>query len=270
MKKFVAYLFLLIPYFVSGQLFPKLPDYNGNVEKVIEKRYGKEVNSAKGDSGVFKPGKFSGWRYIYLFDENSKPVKRTSTFRKQIQAEIFYETNTIGNKKIVREITGKNQSGQSADYVEYENITDSEGKIQEVGFWSFNQQKNKRELFLVEKDVEYNNDQLTSFTRYNINENGEPDSGEKCNLFYDSSGKLIRIERKDNITNFNTNLYYQYNNRGLVNHFSIDYMVGLRNDQNKQQQENYFKYDRRGNWTKKYWMANGKKLLEARRKIKYQ
>ncbi|MDP2114837.1 MAG: hypothetical protein Q8K69_12350, partial [Bacteroidota bacterium] len=171
--------------------------------------------------------------------------------------------------KIVREITGENQSGQAVEYIEYENITDSEGKVQEVGFWSFNQQKNKRELFLVEKDVKYNNGQLTSFTRYNIKENGEPDDGEKCHLFYDSSGRLIRIERNEIATNFITILYYQYNNRGLVNHFSIDYMVGLRNDQNKQRQENYFKYDRRGNWKKKFWIADDKKLLEAKRKIKY-
>ncbi|MBW8332553.1 MAG: hypothetical protein K0M40_11070 [Prolixibacteraceae bacterium] len=269
MKKFAFYLLLLIPYLTSGQLFPKLADFNGDIEKITEKRYGKEVSSAKGDSGIFKPGKYSGWVDIYLFDENSKLVKKTSTFQKTIRAEYFYESNTIGNKKIVRETTGENQSGQAVEYIEYENITDSEGKIQEVGFWSFNQQKNKRELFLVEKDVKYNNDQLSSFTRYNINENGEPDSGEKCTLFYDSSGRLIRIERKDNITNFNTILYYQYNDRGFVNHFSIDYMVGLRNDQNKQQQENYFKYDKRGNWTKRYWIADGKKLLEARRKIKY-
>ncbi|MDP3435187.1 MAG: hypothetical protein Q8T04_19785, partial [Bacteroidota bacterium] len=106
MKKIAAYLFLLLPYFVSGQLFPKLADFNGNIEKVIEKRYGKEVPSFKGDSGVFKPGKYSGWKYIYLFDENSKLAKRTSTFREKIQAENLYETNTISNKRIVREITG--------------------------------------------------------------------------------------------------------------------------------------------------------------------
>jgi hypothetical protein len=47
-------------------------------------------------------------------------------------------------------------------------------------------------------------------------------------------------------------------------------MVGLRNDQNKQRQENFFKYDRRGNWTKKYWIVDDKKLLEARRKIRYK
>ncbi len=127
-----------------------------------------------------------------------------------------------------------------------------------------------RELFLVEKDVEYQNDKLISFTRYNINENGDPDDGEKCDLFYDPSGRLIRIERKGIALNFNTILYYNYNNRGFANHFSIDYLVGLRNDQNKQRQENYFRYDRHGNWTKRYWITDNKKRMEAKRKIKYK
>ncbi|MDO8929411.1 MAG: hypothetical protein Q7W54_10545 [Bacteroidota bacterium] len=270
MKKIAAYLFLLLPYFVSGQLFPKLADFNGNIEKVIEKRYGKEVPSFKGDSGVFKPGKYSGWEYVYLFDENSKPVKRTSTFQGVIQAENLYETNTISNKRIVREITGKNGQNQAVDYIEYENFTDSAGRLQKVEFWSFNQQKNVRELFLVEKDVKYQNDQLISFTRYNIKENGESDEGEKCTLFYDPSGRLIRIERKETVLNYNTVLYYDYNNRGNVTRFSIDYLVGLRNYQNNQRQENYFKYDRHGNWTKRYWISNNKKQLEAKRKIRYK
>ncbi|MDP2114088.1 MAG: hypothetical protein Q8K69_08530 [Bacteroidota bacterium] len=270
MKKIAAYLFLLLPYFVSGQLFPKLADFNGNIEKVMERRYGKEVTLAKGDSGVFKPGKYSGWEYIYLFGENSKLLKRTSTFRKEIRAEYFYESSTIGNKRIVREITGQNRSGQEVEYIEYENFTDSAGRIQRVEFWSFNQQKNVRELFLVEKDVEYQNDQLISFTRYNIKENGDYDDGEKCDLFYDSSGRLIRIERKEIVLNYNTVLYYDYNNRGNVTRFSIDYLVGLRNYQNNQRQEYYFKYDRHGNWTKRYWIADDKKKLEAKRKIKYK
>lgn len=270
MKKITTYLFLLLPYFVSGQLLPKLADFNGNIQKVIEKRYGKEVTSTKGDSGVFKPGKYSGWKYIYLFDENSKLAKRTSTFQNKIKAEYFYESETIGNKRIVRELSGKNSSGQATDYLEYENITDSEGRVQRVEFWSYNQQKKMRELFLVEKDVEYTIDRLTSFTRFNIKENGDYDDGEKCNLFYDSSGRLIRIERKETVLNYNTVLYYDYNNRGNVTRFSIDYLVGLRNDQNKQRQENFFKYDRHGNWTKKYWITNNKRQLEAKRKIKYK
>jgi len=269
MKKIAFYFLLLLPSLTFGQLFPEIPHFMGNIKTVVEKRYGKELATFKKDSGVFKPGTFSGWKYIYLFDENSKLVKRTSTFQEKIRAEYFYEINTIENKRIVREITSKNEQNQAIEYIEYENITDSDGKIQEVGFWSFNQLKNKRELFLVEKNVEYKNDLLTSFTRYNINESGKPDSGEKCTLFYDASGKLIRVERKETAANFNTILYYFYDNRGFIKRFSIDYMVGLRDDQNKQRQENFFKCDRHGNWTKKYWMSGKKKILEARRKIKY-
>lgn len=268
--KLAFYLLFLLPCISFGQLFPKVPDFRGNVKTVVEKKYGKELATFKKDSGVFKPGTFSGWKYIYQFDENAQLIKRTSIFQGTIKAEYFYERNTIGNKRIVREITGKSEQNQITEYIEYEHTADAEGKIQEVGCWSFNPQKNVRELFLIEKDVKYSNDRLSSFVRYNINENGEPDSGEKCTLFYDAAGKLIQIERVDNVTDFKTILYFQYNNRGFVNRYSVDYMVGLRDDQNKQRQENYFKYDRRGNWTKRYWMNGKKKMLEARRSIKYR
>jgi len=269
MDKFAVFILLLLPCFASGQLFPKLADFNGNIEKVIEKRYGQEVNDLKKDSGVFIPGKYSGWKYIYEFDKNSKLVKRTNTFQEQVKATYLYQSNTIGNIRIEREIINESNQNYDVEYIEYENFADSAGRIQKVNFWSFNAQKNMRELFLVEKNAEYENDRLTSFIRYNLNESGTPDTGEKCDLYYDSSGRLARIERHDISTNLKTILYYQYNERGLVNRFSIDYLVGLRNDQNKQKQDSYFKYDRRGNWVKRYYIIGKKKQVEARRKIIY-
>jgi hypothetical protein len=77
------------------------------------------------------------------------------------------------------------------------------------------------------------------------------------------------MERQDIISGFKTILYYYYNRRGAVTHFAIDYLVGLRNDQNSEQQDVYYKYDRRGNWTHRYWVADKKRRLEDRRKIKY-
>ncbi len=271
MKKFAAYILVLLPSLAFGQLLPKVPDFQGNIEKVTEKRYGIEVNANKGDSGVFKPEKYSGWKYTYLFNENSELIKRTNTFQKEVRATFEYQRNTIGNVRIDREIIKNNEQGKALEYIEYENFFDSEGRIQKVNFWSFNAQKNTRELFLVEKDAEYKNNQLTSFARFNIKENGDSDSGEKCDLFYNSSGQLIRIERKDIALNLKTIIYYYFNSKGLVDRYSIDYLVGLRNDQNKQKQDILFVYDRRGNWIKRLYTISGKKTgLEAKRKIRYR
>lgn len=270
MKLFATYLFVLMPWLVFGQLFPKVPDFKGNTKKIIERRYGKEVYSSKNDSGVFKPGAYSEWEYTYLFNEKSQLLKRTNTFQGKVMADFQYEHETIGNRMIMREITKDDLHGQQGDYIEYENFADQEGRIEKVNCWSFDAQTNLRKLFLVETNAKYNNNKLVSFIRENINENGEPDKGERIELIYDNAGRLIRIERSDNATNLKTILYYNYDKKGSVEWFAIDYMVGLRNNQNTRKQNIYFKYDNHGNWTKRYYLINKKKKgLESKRKIEY-
>ena len=268
MNKFVVYILLLLPGYVFGQLFPRVPGFTGNIKKVTERRYGKEMNALKRDSGVFKPKTFSGWETIYQF-EDSKLVNRTSQLNGEVNAYYLYQREQVGNKRIEREIIQNNAKGQKGDYIEYENFINAEGKVEKVNFWSFDARNNARELFLVEMNAVYDKGQLMAYTRHSIKENGEMDSGEKCILFYDASDRLIRMERQDIATNFKTILYYYYNRRGFVNRFFIDYLVGLRNDQNTQKQDIYYKYDRRGNWIRRYWISDKKRRLEDKRKIKY-
>ncbi|HEY3373346.1 MAG TPA: hypothetical protein VGK10_21055 [Prolixibacteraceae bacterium] len=268
MKKFLAYILLLLPGFALGQLFPKLPDFRGHIQNVTERRYGKEMNATQKDSGVFKPKAFSGWEYFYQF-ENSKLAQRTSKMNGEVNANYLYQREELGNRRIEREILQDSLKGKKGDYIEYENFINERGEVERVNFWSYNARENRRDLFLVEMNAEYDHAKLMSYTRHVILANGDMDTGEKCSLFYDSSDRLVRMERKDIATGLNTILYYYYNKKGFVNRFSIDYLVGLRNDQNTQRQDIHYKYDRRGNWVKRYWVAENKKRLEDRRKIKY-
>lgn len=271
MKKIALFLLLLLPIFSFGQLFPKVPDFKGNIERIVEKRYGKEVFSSKRDSGVFKPGAFSGWKYTYLFDENSKLIKRVNTLRGKVMAEYLYHSETIGNKLTEREIIEDHTSNQTENNIEYENFTDSRGLIQKANSWSVNKNTGARELLFFETETEYDNDKLTGFTRYYIAEKGDTTGGERFSLFYDSANRLIRLERKDIVLDLKTILYYNYDDRGNVYHLSIDYLVGLRNFDNNKKQDTFFKYDRRGNWVKKYYFISDKKKgLEAKRSIKYR
>jgi len=268
MNKFVVYLLILMPGFALGQLFPRLPDFAGHIKKVTERRYGMEMNASKRDSGVFKPKTFSGWEYVYQF-ENAKLVSRISKINGEVNAYYLYQREVVGNRRIEREVIQNNGKGQKGDYIEYENFLNSDGQVEKVNFWSFNARDNSRELFLVEKNAEYNNGKLMAYTRHTVKEGGDLDTGEKCSLFYDVSENLNRIERQDIATNFKTVLYYNYNKRGRVNRFSIDYLVGLRNDQNTTRQDIYYKYDRHGNWIRRYWISDKKRRLEDKRKIKY-
>lgn len=260
----------MVPAFAFGQLFPKVGDFKGSIRKVTERRYGKELNTYKKDSGVFRPKAFSGWEYVYEFDQKGNLLKRTNKVNGVVDAAYRYEREEKEARRIEREVILDDRKNRIGDYTEYENFLNAQGQIEKVNYWAYSARENKRELFLVEMNAVYENDRLISYTRHTVTENGELDSGEKCTLIYNAAGRLISMERQDVISGFKTILYYNYNRRGSVTHFSIDYLVGLRNDQNSQKQDIYYKYDRRGNWTHRFWVADKKRRLEDRRKIKYR
>ncbi|HAQ20740.1 MAG TPA: hypothetical protein DCR40_16140 [Prolixibacteraceae bacterium] len=269
MKIITIYFLIFIPFITFGQLFPKVPEFRGNIKKVVEKRYGKELTTFRKDSGVFKPGKFSGWKYTYLFDENSILTKRTVTFKGKVRNECWYRTEPTGNRILKNEIIRDYSSGLREYTIEYENFTDSEGRIQKVNFWSKNDLESQKELFLFETNAEYKQEKLTAFIRHIILINGDTASGEKCSLEYDALDRLVRIDRKDISSGFSTSIQYYYNEKGLVDHYSIDLLSEIQEYGRGQIQDIYFKYDSRGNWTSMYWKSGRKDRLEAKRTIKY-
>ncbi|HEX7585825.1 MAG TPA: hypothetical protein VF373_14140 [Prolixibacteraceae bacterium] len=270
MSKFVIYILMFLPAIAFGQLFPKVADFKGNIEKVVEKGYGKEISYSRLFKGIYHPKTYSGWKYIYLFDQNSKLIKRINTFQGKVIADFLYQRDTIENRVIEREIIADNLNGHEGDYTEQENFLDLKGRIEKVNFRAFNAKECVRSMYQTEQNAEYKEGRLIAFTRQQINENGDADSGENINLSYGSSGKLIRTERKDNVSGFKTVIQYFYNNKGLVSHYSVDFLTELQEIGKNQIQDIYFKYDRHGNWTRKYWKTGKKKRLEARRFIKYR
>jgi hypothetical protein len=271
MKLFVISIVLLLPFVGEAQLFPNVVDFHGKIDRVIEKKYGKEYAATPKDSGVFKPGKFSGWKYIYSFDENSKLTRQTNMLLNQVQSESIYQRTKKGDKIIVeREVISYTDLTKPGNCVEYENFINPEGQIRKVNYWSVDLKKNTRELFLIESDAEYRRGKLQSFVRHMINEKGEPDAGERCELIYDGAGRLIRIERKDIETELKTVLNYTYNPHGFLDHYSVDFMVGLPVWGKNPKQDIYYKFDRQGNWVRKYWYSGKKRYLEVRRIIKYK
>lgn len=253
-----------------GQLFPKVADFKGNIEKVVEIRYGREVSNPRLFSGIYHPKTYSGWKYTYLFDQNSKLQQKTNTFQGNVTADFTYQSKTNGNRVTVRETIADNFNGHEGDYTEVENLLDQQGRIEKVNFLAFNAKESKLGVYQTEQDAEYKDGKLIAFTRNQINANGEADSGETCNLYYNSSGKLIRSERKDQISGFKTVIEYFYNNKGLLSHYSVDFLMELQEIGKNQIQDIYFKYDKHGNWIRKYWKSDNKKRLETKRKISYR
>lgn len=270
MKRFTATLIILLPLVTFGQLFPKIPDFKGNIKEVIEKRYGKESDFF----GLLKkkqyPGLFSGWKYSFRFNEQSKLIRQTNTFKGEIETEYVYQYETTENRDIVREIISDKSKNNQGDYIDYEKFLNPEGLPEKVISRAFNSKECTKEIFLIEQNAEYRTDKLIAFTRHNIEANGDSIGSEKCTLFYNPSGQIIRIERKNMDTGLTTTLNYTYNEKGFVDHYSVDYLADLIEFGSKNQaQEIYFKYDREGNWIKRYWKSGKESRLEAKRKITY-
>ncbi len=270
MRILITSLFLLFSVGSFGQLFPKLPEFKGNIEKVTEKRYGKELNPTKKDSAVFKSGKYSGWKYTYLFDKKSKLKSQINSFHNKVSTEYFYQRKKMSDRITERETIRKDIQGHSGDYIEYENFIDSDGRITKVNYWTADHRKNTRELFMIESNAEYKLGKLISFTRQNVSETGVVDAGERCELFYDSAGRIVKIERNDIGSNLKTELLFTLNANGFLDHYSVDLLVGLPVYGKNPKQDIYYKCDRHGNWVKKYRLSGEKKNIEAKRRIKYK
>lgn len=267
---FLFTILLWTPLVGLGQLFPRVADFHGPIVQITEKRYGKEINVSGKDSGVFKAGKFSGWRFQYFFDEESNLTKRINSFQKKILTEYAYQRLRTSEKLTKSEFVVVDVNNRIGDGVEYENFLDAEGRIVKVNFYAINQQKKTRELFLVEQNAVYQSDKLISFTRHQIREDGQIDVGETCELVYDKKNNLERIIRKDIVSDLKTILNYSYTDKGFINHYSVDFMVGLPVYGNNPKQDIFYICDKRGNWVRKYYLAGKKKYVEARRTIKYR
>jgi hypothetical protein len=270
MKKLAAILIILLPCISFGQLFPKIPDYKGNVRQIAEKRYGREFNFFGLLKEMYLPGIHSGWTYTYEFDKKSTLIRKTDTFQGKIEAEYLYQYDTIDNRRIEREITSEQNKSNQGDYLEYENFLDPQGRVEKVISTAFNSKECSREIFLLEQNTEYKSGRLSAFTSQNIDANGDTSSTEKCSLYYNPAGQIIRIERKNIETGLTTILYYSYNEKGFIDHYSVDFLVGLEEYGTKNQTpEIYYDCDNSGNWIKMYWKYGDKPLLKAKRSIKY-
>jgi hypothetical protein len=269
MRKFLIYLIFLLPTLAYGQLFPELPELKGNIKKIVEKRYGKEVTNPRLIDAIFRPKAFSGGKYLYEFDEHTKLLKRTNILQGKVIADYSYERKTIDNRIVVREKMNNNENDSTGDYIEFENFIDPKGKVIKVNFWAFSEQKNNWEIFQVDQNAEYSGDRLNCFTRYQTNEKGDFSNGEKFSFFYNASGQLTQIERLNLASGFRTVIGYEYNEKGLIINSTIDFLVEIQEYKKTQIQKISYQYDSRGNWVKKYIESGDKNILEAKRKIIY-
>lgn len=269
MKRFAVYFLFLLPCMAFGQLFPKVPDFRGNVRQVTEKRYGREIPGLRKTDGKYRPGAFSGWTFTYVFDRNSRLITRTEAFNNHIESRKRYTYKIDGSRKIVRQTETSNASNAKGDFQETEITTGSDGQVSEVNYLGFDAKTGKTSLYMLENSARYSDGKLTGFKRIQFGEKEDTASVEACNLIYDNRGRLSGIRRADAESGFSTVIDIHYNLRGCVDRYSVDLLAELQEIGQKQLQDIYYRYDRHGNWKKMYRGTGRSKQLEARRKNKY-
>jgi hypothetical protein len=292
----ISVLIILIPIISFGQLFPSISDFNGKIEKVVEKRYGKEVYLLNRWTGIYLPRCYSGWKYVYYLDTNGRLERRINSFKGKLRADYIYKYDSTKEAIHEREIVNDTVNNHKGDYIEDEYILNSEKKIEKVNIWSFYSTDSSKKIIVVEKDIQYDSlNNITSYYRHGYDINGKEIKGKLYVILYDSLSRVIAVEEKaidqktiivesDNHTQSFKDVpisepellkrwIYKYNSKGQLDSYTIKYF-GEEYKASSGGGEDFklfFKYDNKNNWIKMYkQLGNSKKRLEAVRKIKYK
>lgn len=295
-RKFFFQIIFLIPTIAFGQLFPSVPDFNDGIEKVVEKRYGREIYLFNKWKEIHLPGFYSGWKYVYHLDKNGKLKRRINKYRGQLRADYIYEYDSVQNVTRKREIINDTINSNKGNYIEDQYMFYLEGEIEKVIVWSFNYSKKLKNILVVEEDIKYDSQgNIVSYLRVTFNNKGEISDRKLYIISYDFLSRVTVIEEKAvgkktiivkskyGFQDFKDILIskpevlrkwlYEYNSEGQLITSTTKYYGELyKADSNGgQDYKLFFKYDTNDNWIKMYEkLGDTKKRLIAKRKIKYR
>ena len=246
MKKIVLFFLTLVPSLSFGQLSPSIKNYNGEIETVVEKTYGKEVYLFNRWTGIYLPRCYSGWKYVYHLDSIGRPDRIINTFKGKLMADYIYEYFSSKNVTRKREIQNDTVNNLKGNYIEYEYLLDPNGKIEKLNYWSFHSADSSKKIFAVEEDIKYDSlNNITSYYSHRFDQNGKETTGKLYLIFYSNKSRVTREE--ENATGFktvivdsgnNTNTFkeipiskpellrewiYQYNSIGLLVSYTTKY-----------------------------------------------
>lgn len=149
-------------------------------------------------------------------------------------------------------------------------------------------------LYKTETFTKRNSDPLlveTNFTRDSLNRiiyynqilpssfrNNSGDLITTYKLYYNDKSLVDSIHQIDSENISSITYYFDYNNKGLikskiVDHNNPDVVIGGVRPWKKGKYDKYgyyYKYDRFGNWTKRFLITKNWKYLDSKRKIKYE
>lgn len=199
MKHFLVLLFF-VPIFTYGQFFPSAYDLNGQVDSIVERSYGREIEYSKEKMPIYIPYIFNGRISKEKYDEYNRKIEERIWFKGDLKGHkhIKYKYDTTKNKIIHIEITSdllKKTTSQtknvfikdSINVIIKQNRYYQYSNVDSLSFDSFNSK------------FQYNKDGLLkSYIYYRLTfSKGDTLSGDQYVFIYDPLKRIIRIEKYD-------------------------------------------------------------------------
>lgn len=262
-KKFLIILTIIISNQAYGQLIVDIDDYVG---KNI-----KEIKKVGHRNRILK----NGWLTEISFVNDSLPVHEINYYKGDLRSDYYFfykrTDSTFQTTKI------DSFARKDRNYELNRSYFDKFGLIYKTE--KFTRRDSKP--LVIETDFQRDSlDRLISYCRTLLSEsrNNSGDLITTYRLYYNDKNQVDSIIQKDSENISTIAYYFTYNKKGLikskiVDHNNPDAVLGGVRSWSKERTDKYgyfYRYDRYGNWTKRYFITKRGKYLNSKRKIKYE
>jgi hypothetical protein len=253
--KVILTLSLIISFYCGfGQTFYEIRPIKGDVIEI------KQID--------FKNNFFrSGWKSYYYFNDNNEIIRNITYFKNDVTLEEIHEHSKEGNTRTIKT-----------------NEVDTVNRTTRISYFNNLGQLEKIELYYGQDEI--NPEIVTHDYEYNLLGNIK---SYKSTHYYRATGfkytecfkleyikeQLTTISKYDSCLNLSKKIDLKYDDKGNPASEKIDGcnpdMVYLGSRSDKGIIRYFYKYDKKGNWIKRFYVTStGNKILELKRKIKYK
>ena len=292
MKNIITLLFIFQMATLQAQLFPLLPKDTDTVEKTITRNYGRKGSIRFKQTHLkyfYFSQLYSGWKTIKTYDDNGELIIQTNKYRNRVMAKDIHKVSSNTNivYHSVIDIANINNNICNASKIEF--VYNSDQKIKTINTRIFcDDDTIQREPYIRITNIKYLNNQISSYQRndyiynYQYNDNNQLIAiEESTNGFHygvdDSlSTKTGIVEKRvfDGQNHLKRKWLFSYDELGRLKTYRTDNCNKQRKGVNLEvsggSYTDFYKYDKKGNWKKRYRKYDGSnRRLAAKRRIKY-
>lgn len=262
MKKAI-FLLLFLPLGVLGQIFPRVVDFQKHIAHI------KEV-------GYYSAFKKNGWKTITTFTSDSLPYNEVHFYKGEKRGNYYYRY--VDQDTLFRIIRIDSSATNDGNYREQRIYFNSKKiVVKNENYWQPNLDNPGT---IEEKIVRDSQNKILSYVRIFTSKsrrNGVP-LYTTFNFNYNTKNQVISITQTDSEAISHIHYDFSYNSKGQISSITYDHnnpesVLSDIRPWSKSRPDKYrmlYKYDRFGNWKKKYFVTENGLYLDSKRTIKYK